>query len=483
MSFLNQINLSNAISFDLSNSAETPLESGSELNFTQIGVDDLLKKYNKFNKIFENIKVDSEFDNSSLLTSFQLSSDKLGPQSPELIEELSLDAIVIGDEPGGKELPVEESELAALYSALNLNQKQTYESKKETLLKDDVTLQGFLKPFKSGASFHPQNQLPEEQPLAIKEAMALKDGELLFDPKRTSLERAIFNPMVLNDKAQKSLDKATIGVEWLTETVEENQSATKEHGKQKSGLVEKISVSEMFQAKEACSLKGEPDANYSKDLGKMAGSQLADILDLKSAKAGLMDLSSADNKLAAQKDLEFSRVLGQEGSTPQTNEAKVAPHTSIAATESSLRTAANASALAAPVVVYSKNWQGDFIQRIQWMVNQGIDQVELQLDPQELGPLTIKISMHNGESQVAVHVAHSQTRDIFDANQDRLKELFQQGGLSLSQFDVKDQSSQSHNEKQQRDQLGDADESLTTGDEVVISSPTLNMQGRLDYFI
>ena len=45
-----------------------------------------------------------------------------------------------------------------------------------------------------------------------------------------------------------------------------------------------------------------------------------------------------------------------------------------------------------PVNLYSKNWQGDFSRKINWMMSQGMEMADIELDPPELGPLTIKVT-------------------------------------------------------------------------------------------
>jgi len=98
--------------------------------------------------------------------------------------------------------------------------------------------------------------------------------------------------------------------------------------------------------------------------------------------------------------------------------------------------------LAAPIVLHQKGWQGNFSQMVNWMNAKGIEQAEIQLDPKELGPLTLRVSHNQGDVQVVVQAQHAQTRDLFEMNQDRLREMLLQQGINLSQFDVKQNNSQ-----------------------------------------
>jgi flagellar hook-length control protein FliK len=98
-----------------------------------------------------------------------------------------------------------------------------------------------------------------------------------------------------------------------------------------------------------------------------------------------------------------------------------------------------------PLVIYSKQWQGDFSNKINWMIQAGLDQAEIELDPADLGPIHIRIKQTQGDVQVVVQAQQGLTRELFEQNQERLREMFQHQGLNLSQFDVQ---SQAHGEKQ-----------------------------------
>ncbi|WMS87679.1 flagellar hook-length control protein FliK [Pleionea litopenaei] len=138
--------------------------------------------------------------------------------------------------------------------------------------------------------------------------------------------------------------------------------------------------------------------------------------------------------------------------------------------------------LAAPIVLHQKGWQGNFSQMVNWMSAKGIEQAEIQLDPKELGPLTLRVSHNQGDVQVVVQAQHAQTRDLFEMNQDRLREMLLQQGINLSQFDVKQNNSQhregdSNSESFTEQPSGSVDEISEQR-----SMSTIKPQGLLDLF-
>jgi len=74
------------------------------------------------------------------------------------------------------------------------------------------------------------------------------------------------------------------------------------------------------------------------------------------------------------------------------------------------------------------------------MADNGVDVARLRLTPAHLGPLEIHISVEDDRAQVWFGTQHSQTRDALESALPRLREMFAEQGLELTQADVEDQS-------------------------------------------
>ncbi len=72
-------------------------------------------------------------------------------------------------------------------------------------------------------------------------------------------------------------------------------------------------------------------------------------------------------------------------------------------------------------------------QQVQYMLKQDLRQMELRLDPPELGSLKIHLKVDNGLTHVQIVTATAEARDLLDAGQLRLREILptQQGQLQL----------------------------------------------------
>ena len=81
-------------------------------------------------------------------------------------------------------------------------------------------------------------------------------------------------------------------------------------------------------------------------------------------------------------------------------------------------------------------WDQAVGERIQWMVNQNIQQAEIKLTPPNLGPMEIKISVQNDQTNVTFIAAQAPTREALESSIPRLREMFGEINLNLANVDV-----------------------------------------------
>lgn len=85
-------------------------------------------------------------------------------------------------------------------------------------------------------------------------------------------------------------------------------------------------------------------------------------------------------------------------------------------------------------------WGQAMGERVVWMARSNIQQAQIQLNPRELGPIEIKISMQNDQTHVNFVAHHATTRDAIEAALPRLREMLGEQGLNLGQADVSQHS-------------------------------------------
>lgn len=94
--------------------------------------------------------------------------------------------------------------------------------------------------------------------------------------------------------------------------------------------------------------------------------------------------------------------------------------------------------MAVPQQVGSKGWSNAIGERVMWMMQGDQQFARLKLNPPQLGPLEIRISVSQDQSSVAFMAQHAATREALEAALPRLREMFDQASLQLVRADVGD---------------------------------------------
>jgi len=94
--------------------------------------------------------------------------------------------------------------------------------------------------------------------------------------------------------------------------------------------------------------------------------------------------------------------------------------------------------------VNSPAWSAEFSQQMVIFSQKGIQQANLQLNPQHLGPMEVRISI-GSEQQInlSFNTQHGMAKEAIDIALPRLREMFEQQGLNLGNVNVSKHSEQS----------------------------------------
>ena len=99
-----------------------------------------------------------------------------------------------------------------------------------------------------------------------------------------------------------------------------------------------------------------------------------------------------------------------------------------------------------PVPVRSPQWGQALGQRVVFMANNQLQQAQITLNPERLGPVQVKLHMDK-EQQVHVTMTaqHGTTREAMENALPRLREMLEQSGINLGSVDVGDNKQFSEN--------------------------------------
>ncbi|WP_159105292.1 flagellar hook-length control protein FliK [Shewanella marina] len=89
-------------------------------------------------------------------------------------------------------------------------------------------------------------------------------------------------------------------------------------------------------------------------------------------------------------------------------------------------------------------------QQAMHMVNNGINKMEIRLDPAELGQMMIRVQVQGDQTQVQFSALQPQTRDLLEQAMPRLREMLAEQGMNLTDSGVND--GQQQNEQTNQDE-------------------------------
>ncbi len=91
--------------------------------------------------------------------------------------------------------------------------------------------------------------------------------------------------------------------------------------------------------------------------------------------------------------------------------------------------------------ITNREWPAALGHRLLWAVGEGMQKVEISVNPDDMGPINVQIRIENDKADLRFTAVHATTRDALEASMPRLRDMFSQQGLNLSQAQVFSQTS------------------------------------------
>lgn len=110
---------------------------------------------------------------------------------------------------------------------------------------------------------------------------------------------------------------------------------------------------------------------------------------------------------------------------------------------------------AVPVAVGQPQWSQAVGEKVLWLAAQNVSSAEIHLHPLDMGPMQVKVSVNQDQTNVTFTSHHPVVRELLDQNLGRLRDMFTEQGLNLGSVDVSDKSFQ-RQQGEGRDQQGQA---------------------------
>lgn len=111
-------------------------------------------------------------------------------------------------------------------------------------------------------------------------------------------------------------------------------------------------------------------------------------------------------------------------------------------------------------------WNRVMSGRVVWMAREGVQQAELRLNPANLGPVEVRLSMNNDQTSVTFIANHAATRDALEQALPRLRESFSENGMELADAEVTQHSA----EEQHQDDTAEAEGSTAQNEQAKVEN-------------
>lgn len=207
------------------------------------------------------------------------------------------------------------------------------------------------------------------------------------------------------------------------------------------------------EVKAAINLNGNSEPAAKVDAAKLSAVEVSDT----STKPGtiLVNTNLATNKLTDEA-ISFNNALDSQAHELEAAVAKTEKGSALKAEGLSAQNTFSASQLATsgrvavPVTVKfgSQTWPNAVAERSANLVLQNVQSAQLQLDPPELGPLTVKIQVQHDQAAVSFVATNPAVKEALDNTMVRLRELLEEQGMQLVDASVSDQSQQGDSQSQ-----------------------------------
>ncbi|GDX84357.1 hypothetical protein LBMAG43_03990 [Methylococcaceae bacterium] len=167
--------------------------------------------------------------------------------------------------------------------------------------------------------------------------------------------------------------------------------------------------------------------------------------------------STTDNKIGTVDTKSFSSVLITE--TSDSLSMSSATSTSDKSTPQNISSAVNKLVQDTKVDVPAMTrplshpaWNQEMGERIVWMSNQGISSAEIKMNPQNMGPITVRIDMNQDQATISFTVQNSEVHTALEASIPKLREMLGSQNVTLADVNVSQQSSSNTNSDSSRSQ-------------------------------
>ncbi len=137
------------------------------------------------------------------------------------------------------------------------------------------------------------------------------------------------------------------------------------------------------------------------------------------------------------------------------------------------------------VPVSHSDWGDKMAGKLTWLTARNMSVAEIHLTPPDMGPMEVKVHVQQDQANITVHSANPVVREQLELHSHRLRDMLNEQGFSLEQFDVSD-SGADQNQNGEAEQGSPSEGAVAAQDSddgsVQTQSLDLTWKGEVDIF-
>jgi hypothetical protein len=122
-------------------------------------------------------------------------------------------------------------------------------------------------------------------------------------------------------------------------------------------------------------------------------------------------------------------------------------------------------------------WNEDLGERIVWMNSRGISSAEIKMNPEHMGPITVRIDMNQDQATIAFTAQNSAVRDALEASLPKLRDMLSAQQVNLADVSVSQQSTS--NSDSGRSAFAQATADMSNGQGNRQNTPEVDSEGNV----
>jgi len=223
----------------------------------------------------------------------------------------------------------------------------------------------------------------------------------------------------------------------ISESTSQNQSGSSQQGSGQSNGQSHAQSNEQ-QSSAPISLVSEEAVEGNQDIvDKKTVAKVNDIVTESALKATHVQDSLA-NKTLAEQSLSYAEEQSIQNVLARTNADSISAQ--------SVKSAINIHN--ETIAIYRKDFSDAVKDKVMVMINQKIKQLEIRLDPPELGSMQVRLNLQNEQAAVSFVVQNQQAKEALEQNIGKLKEMLAESGIDVGDANIEQRSQQSSEQEE-----------------------------------